>query len=65
MAATTRRPKRPATLTEAAAYTGRHRWTVRQWIAEGRIHGWRQGPKLLLVDLDEIDKLTKPATIGR
>ena len=60
-----RRPVRPATLTEAAGYTGRHRVTLRRWIAEGKITGWRQGDKLLLVDLAELDKLNRPVTLTR
>ena len=59
-----RRPRRPATLTEAAAYTGRHRVTLRRWIAEGKITGYRQGDKLLLVDLAELDTLTRPVTLA-
>ena len=54
----------PATLTEAAAYTGRHRVTLRRWIAEGKITGYRQGDKLLLVDLAELDTLTRPVTLA-
>jgi excisionase family DNA binding protein len=54
-----RKPARRATLTEGADYSGRHRATLRRWIAEGRISGWKQG-KLILVDLDELDELTKP-----
>jgi excisionase family DNA binding protein len=56
--------RRLATLTEAADYTGRHRVTLRRWISEGKITGYRQGPKLLLVDLDEIDRLYRPVTIA-
>jgi excisionase family DNA binding protein len=63
MPRTIRRPRRPATLTEAAGYSGRHRVTLRRMIAEGKIHGWRQGDKLILVDLDEVDKLIKPITL--
>jgi hypothetical protein len=59
-----RKPRRPATLTQAAAESGRHRVTLRRWVAEGKIHGWRQGDKLLIVDLDEVDKLTKPVTLA-
>jgi excisionase family DNA binding protein len=61
---TARRPRRPATLTEAAIYTGRHRVTLRRWIAEGKITGYRQGDKLLMVDLDELDRLTRPVTLA-
>jgi len=56
--------RRLATLTEAADYTGRHRVTLRRWIAEGKITGYRQGDKLLMVDLDELDKLTRPVTFA-
>jgi hypothetical protein len=55
-----RKPRRPATLTQAAEKSGRHRVTLRRWVAEGKIHGWRQGDKLLIVDLDEIDKQLRP-----
>ena len=65
MPRTTRRPRRPATLTEAAAYSGRHRVTLRHWIAEGKIRGYRQGVKLILVDLDELDQLVRPVAAGR
>jgi excisionase family DNA binding protein len=61
---TIRKPRRPATLTEGAEYSGRHRVTLRRWIAEGKITGYRQGPKLLVVDLDEIDQLTRVVTLG-
>ena len=57
---TIRKPRRPATFTQASAYGGRHRVTLRRGIAEGKITGYRQGVKLVHIDLDEIDKLTKP-----
>jgi hypothetical protein len=31
--------------------------TLRRWISEGKISGFRFGPKLILVDLNEIDVL--------
>ena len=34
--------------------------TVRRWIADGLITGYRVGPKLLKVDLAEIDALVRP-----
>jgi excisionase family DNA binding protein len=34
--------------------------TVRRWIAEGRIRGWRLGPRLVKVDLDDIDAMMRP-----
>ena len=64
MPRTVRRPRRPATLTEAGAYLGRHRFTIRRWITEGRITGYRIGPKLLVVDLDELDRMIRAAVPG-
>jgi excisionase family DNA binding protein len=29
--------------------------TIRRWIAEGRITGYRVGPRLIKVDLDELE----------
>jgi excisionase family DNA binding protein len=34
--------------------------TLRRYIAEGKITGYRLGPRLIRVDLDEIEQLLKP-----
>jgi len=34
--------------------------TIRKWIAEGRLTGYRVGTKALRVDIDEVDALAKP-----
>lgn len=34
--------------------------TLRRWIAEGRLTGYRMGPKLLRVDTAELDRLAAP-----
>jgi excisionase family DNA binding protein len=34
--------------------------TLRRYISQGRIHGYRAGPKLIRVDLDEINALLQP-----
>lgn len=31
--------------------------TLRRWIAEGRLRGYRLGPRMLRVDADEVDAL--------
>jgi len=52
--------RRYASLNEAATYarvTGR---TVRQWIAEGRINGYRINARLVRVDLNELDAAMQP-----
>ena len=34
--------------------------TIRNWIKAGLITGYRKGPRLLEVDLDEIDRIIRP-----
>ena len=45
---------------EAAKYTGLCTRTIYRYIADGRITGYRLGPKLIKVDLDELDRIIKP-----
>jgi excisionase family DNA binding protein len=33
--------------------------TIRRWIAAGKITGYRVGPKLIRIDLDELDQLAQ------
>jgi len=47
--------RRIASLNDAAHYSGVCTRTLRRYIAEGRLTGYRIGPRLLRVDLDEID----------
>jgi excisionase family DNA binding protein len=44
----------------AADYAGVHPRTLRRWIAAGLLTGYRAGPKLLRVDLDELDAMLRP-----
>lgn len=34
--------------------------TLRRWIAEGRLTGYRVGPRLVKIDLAELDALARP-----
>jgi excisionase family DNA binding protein len=34
--------------------------TIRRWIAAGRITGYRVGPRLIRVDLDEVAAILRP-----
>lgn len=34
--------------------------TIRRWIAAGLITGYRVGPRLVKVDLNDVDKLARP-----
>ena len=56
----TARPQRLAGTTEAARYSGRCTRTLYRYIADGLITGYRDGPKLIKIDLDELDQLLKP-----
>jgi excisionase family DNA binding protein len=63
--ATSPEPTPPAigrlvTTKHAAAVCGVHPYTIRRWIAEGRLRGYRSGPKLIRVNLDDVAALIVP-----
>jgi excisionase family DNA binding protein len=58
MAAITSR--RYVKLAEAAEYLGVTDRTIRQMIADGRLTGYRNGNRLVRVDLNEVDAAMKP-----
>lgn len=45
---------------EAAEYLGVTDRTIRQMIADGRLTGYRNGNRLVRIDLNEIDAAMKP-----
>lgn len=55
-----------ATLTEAEDYTGVPFRTLRRWIAQGILPGYRIGPRAVRVRLEDLDKLARriPAAGG-
>lgn len=55
-----RNPARRVRLKDGATHAHVCVKTLRNWIAAGRITGYRVGPKLLEVDLDEIDRIIRP-----
>ena len=56
---------RLVSLDKAAAYVDTSPRTIRRAIAEGRLNGYRFGPRLLRVDLNEIDTvLGRIPTVG-
>lgn len=59
-----KKPQRLAGTTEAARYSNRCTRTIYRYIASGLITGYRDGPKLIKVDLDELDELIKPIAAG-
>lgn len=54
------RPKRLKSIAAAAEYTDLSDRTIRRYIAAGLITGYRVGPRLIKVDLDELDRLARP-----
>jgi excisionase family DNA binding protein len=52
--------RRYASIGQAADYAGVSSRTIRRYIVAGRITGYRVGPKLLKVDLNEIDRIITP-----
>jgi excisionase family DNA binding protein len=51
-----RKPRRPARLPAAAEYSQLSVRTLRRRIADGTLTAWRSGPKVILVDLDQVDR---------
>ncbi len=52
--------RRWASLQEAATYMGVGRHTVRVWIAEGRITGYRINQRVIRGDLNDLDAALPP-----
>ena len=55
-----RRPRRWASMQEAAEYLGVSSRTVREWITRGQITGYRINARVYRVDLDEVDAAMRP-----
>jgi excisionase family DNA binding protein len=51
-------------ITQAAEYADVHPMTLRRWIAAGRVPAYRAGPRLLKVDLNELDAMLRPVPVG-
>lgn len=58
-------PTRRASITAAADYAGVCRRTIYNWGQRGVITFYRAGPKLLQVDLDELDRVIRPVPSAR
>lgn len=52
--------RRLASIDQTAEYVGCNPRTIRRWIAAGRLRGYRAGPRLLKVDLDDVDAMLEP-----
>jgi excisionase family DNA binding protein len=51
-------------LAEAAAYADVSTRTIRRWIAAGTLPGYRVGPRLIKVDLGDLDHLARRIPTG-
>lgn len=57
---TERTTRRLESINGAAEYAQVNYRTIRRYIAAGRLTGYRMGPRLIRVDLDELDALLRP-----
>lgn len=57
--------RRLASIDLAAEYAGCNPRTIRRRIADGDLTGYRMGPRLIRVDLNELDAMLRPIpTVG-
>lgn len=54
--------RRYETLQSAAERLAVDTRTVRRWIAAGRLNAYRTGPRLIRVDIQEVDALLTPVS---
>ncbi|PWN00980.1 DNA-binding protein [Nocardioides silvaticus] len=52
--------RRFESIPSAAEYLGVAPKTIRRWIDDGRLTGFRAGPRIIVVDRNEIDALLTP-----
>ena len=63
MAGTTASPERTlVTVAEGARRYNCSERTIRRWISAGLLPGYRVGPRMIRVDLDELGHLARPIT---
>ncbi|CAM3129791.1 excisionase family DNA binding protein [Williamsia muralis] len=53
-------PRRYVSIADAAEYLGVTDRTVRQMIADGRLTGYRNGTRLIRLDLNQVDAAMTP-----
>lgn len=57
--------QRLSSIPDAAHVYGVHHSTIRRYISTGRITGYRFGPRMLRVDLDELDAMLRPLATAK
>jgi excisionase family DNA binding protein len=60
MPRTQKQPRPKVSVADAAAYATVKVGTLRRWIADGDLPAYRVGPRMLRIDLDDIDALIQP-----
>ena len=51
--------RRLVSLATAAVYADLSTRTLRRYISQGRLNGYRVGPRLVKIDLNEVDQLVR------
>lgn len=62
---TTKSRRRLVSLEDAADYAACSTKTIRRRISDGALTGYRLGPRLLRVDLNELDEILRPVPSAR
>lgn len=57
-------PERTIPLEEAAKACGVSNLTMRRWITEGRVRGYRLGSRLIRVEIEDINAMFEPLGPG-
>jgi excisionase family DNA binding protein len=57
--------RRLESISGAAHYAGVHPKTIRRRISDGSLTGYRFGPRIVRVDLNEVDAMLRPIPTGR
>jgi len=52
--------RRLRSIADAAEFAGVHPRTIRRRIADGTLNGYRMGPRLIRIDLNELDAILRP-----
>ena len=52
--------RRLASIADAADYAGTSARTIRRRIADGTLTGYRFGPRMIRVDMDQLEELLTP-----
>lgn len=55
----TTKPNRPASIADGADYYQVSTRTIRRYVAQGLLPAYRIGPRLVRIDLDDLDRLAR------